>query len=576
MQAAPVRATAIPSVTDALRAVESLLMSSGQRTARRNAWTSVLEDRRRAKDRVEAQHVLEAAGRPAPFLHRPRRLRRHGEEGKLTAWRRTAAANPGRLKQIALTYKMTRKADSKVGLVVAAVGIVTFGVFLAIGFLIGHPIYLGILGFLLAFLAMAIVFGRRAERAAFGQMEGQPGAAAAVLENVGRGWTTTPAVAMNRSQDVVHRAVGKAGIVLVAEGNPNRVKSLLAAEKKKMARIVRGRPGARHHRRHGEGQVPLKKVRTTMLKLPRVLTGPQVTAANDRLRAHGRPDEQHAAAEGPDAQGHADAEAADRCADPSPTNVHDTRAAPDADPSPGRLSSVRLRASASARVVPRSDPDLDGAGQPVVQAAAVAVPDQGRDRRGRAARCAATTRDEAEPAAVLGDHPQAEEPLAGGEADRADGEHAEHEEDARAPSCRRPAGHRRAISPYAISRHRPQSMTSGAEPPPEAGDRARPLLAAGPAARPGSRSRRPSPRRPRGARRATIRLLACCPPVHGTARRFAHTAGCVARPTRVRLTWAKQMGHAREIPPCLWSASSVCHRTGRTNELPPRPVPGRE
>jgi hypothetical protein len=59
MQAAPVRATAIPSVTTALRAVESLLMSSGQRTARRNAWTSVLEDRRRAKDRVETQRVIE-------------------------------------------------------------------------------------------------------------------------------------------------------------------------------------------------------------------------------------------------------------------------------------------------------------------------------------------------------------------------------------------------------------------------------------------------------------------------------------------------------------------------------------
>ncbi|MFF1445766.1 hypothetical protein [Streptomyces sp. NPDC058295] len=66
MQAAPVRATAIPTFSTALRAVESLLMSSGQRTARRNAWTSVLEDRRRAKDRVEAQRVLEAvtAARP--------------------------------------------------------------------------------------------------------------------------------------------------------------------------------------------------------------------------------------------------------------------------------------------------------------------------------------------------------------------------------------------------------------------------------------------------------------------------------------------------------------------------------
>ncbi|WP_406449369.1 hypothetical protein OG782_09835 [Streptomyces sp. NBC_00876] len=60
MQAVPVRATAIPSVTDALRAVESLLLSSGQRTARRNAWTAVLEDRRRAKDRTESEYVLEA------------------------------------------------------------------------------------------------------------------------------------------------------------------------------------------------------------------------------------------------------------------------------------------------------------------------------------------------------------------------------------------------------------------------------------------------------------------------------------------------------------------------------------
>ncbi|WP_318211334.1 MULTISPECIES: DUF4191 domain-containing protein [unclassified Streptomyces] len=197
------------------------------------------------------------------------------------------AANQGRLKQIALTYKMTRKADPKVGLVVAGVGIVVLGVLLAIGFLIGHPVYLGILGFVLALLAAAIVFGRRAERAAFGQMEGQPGAAAAVLQNVGRGWTTTPAVAMNRSQDVVHRAVGRAGIVLVAEGNPNRVKTLLAAEKKRMNRVVVDVPVTDIIVGDGEGQVPLKKVRTTMLKLPRVLSGPQVTAANDRLRAMG-------------------------------------------------------------------------------------------------------------------------------------------------------------------------------------------------------------------------------------------------------------------------------------------------
>jgi hypothetical protein len=182
---------------------------------------------------------------------------------------------------------MTRRVDSKVGLVLAGVGIVTFGVVLAVGFLIGHPIYAGILGFLLAFLAMAVIFGRRAERAAFGQLEGQPGAAAAVLENVGRGWSVTPAVAMNKSQDLVHRAVGKAGIVLVAEGNPNRVKSLLAAEKRRMARVVLDVPVTDIIVGTGEGEVPLKKVRTTLLKLPRVLPGPKVTEVNDRLRALG-------------------------------------------------------------------------------------------------------------------------------------------------------------------------------------------------------------------------------------------------------------------------------------------------
>lgn len=201
--------------------------------------------------------------------------------------RKETPENPGRLKQIVQTYKMTRRVDSKVGLVLAAVGVVTFGVILALGFLIGHPIYAGVLGFLLAFLAMAVVFGRRAERAAFGQLEGQPGAAAAVLENVGRGWSVTPAVAVNRSQDLVHRAVGKPGIVLVGEGNPNRVKGLLAAEKKRMARVVFDVPVHDIVVGDGEGQVPLKKIRATLLKLPRVLPGPRVTEVNDRLRALG-------------------------------------------------------------------------------------------------------------------------------------------------------------------------------------------------------------------------------------------------------------------------------------------------
>jgi hypothetical protein len=62
MQAAPVR----PSVTVALRALEGLLLSGGQRTARQNAWNAVLEDRRRAQDRHEAENVLEAVSTGTP------------------------------------------------------------------------------------------------------------------------------------------------------------------------------------------------------------------------------------------------------------------------------------------------------------------------------------------------------------------------------------------------------------------------------------------------------------------------------------------------------------------------------
>ncbi|HEX5568064.1 MAG TPA: DUF4191 domain-containing protein [Streptomyces sp.] len=201
--------------------------------------------------------------------------------------RKETPETPGRLKQIALTYKMTRRADKKIGFVIAGVGLVTFGVVLAVGFWLGHPVYLGILGLLLALLAMAIIFGRRAERAAFSQMEGQPGAAAAVLDNIGRGWTVTPAVAMNRSQDVVHRAVGRSGVVLVGEGNPNRLRGLLTSEKKRTVRMLGEVPVHEVIVGNGEGQTELKKLRTTLLKFPRVLQGHQVTEINDRLRAMG-------------------------------------------------------------------------------------------------------------------------------------------------------------------------------------------------------------------------------------------------------------------------------------------------
>lgn len=193
----------------------------------------------------------------------------------------------GRLKQIRLAYKMTRKSDKWVGLVVAAWGLGVLGVFLAIGFLIDHPIILGIIGFLFGLVAAAFVFGRRAEKAVLGDMAGTPGAAAAVLQSLRRGWVVTPAVAVTRNQDVVHRAVGQAGIVLVGEGQPSRVGNLLAAEKRKMSKIAEGVVVTDVIVGDGEGQVPLRKLQGHLVKLPRTMSKAQVAQVNDRLRALG-------------------------------------------------------------------------------------------------------------------------------------------------------------------------------------------------------------------------------------------------------------------------------------------------
>ena len=198
-----------------------------------------------------------------------------------------APAKQGRVAQIRSAYTMTRKVDPMVGWVTLAAALLVFAVVLAVGFLIGHPVYLGIMGVLAGFLVATIVFGKRAEKAAFSQVDGQPGAAAAALNMLRRGWSVTPAVAVTRNQDIVHRAVGRPGVVLVGEGVPSRVQALLVTEKKKVARYVPDVPVYDVQAGNGDGQVPLRKLNNHLMKLPRNLTTTQVTEVNRRLKALG-------------------------------------------------------------------------------------------------------------------------------------------------------------------------------------------------------------------------------------------------------------------------------------------------
>src|SRR4029453_8994004 len=147
-------------------------------------------------------------------------------------------AKQGRFRQLITAYSMTKEYDRHLGVILLSVFLVTVAIFVGIGFLLGYPVYVAVLGVPFGAMVALIVFGRRAERAAYGQVEGRAGAAGAALAMLRRGWTVQQAVAVTKNQDMVHRVVGRPGIVLVGEGNPARVRNLLGVEKKKHARVV--------------------------------------------------------------------------------------------------------------------------------------------------------------------------------------------------------------------------------------------------------------------------------------------------------------------------------------------------
>jgi hypothetical protein len=130
-----------------------------------------------------------------------------------------------------------------------------------------------------------VVFGRRAQTAQYAEIEGRPGAAAAVLGQLRRGWKVEPGIAFNRNQDLVHRVVGPPGIVLVGEGNPHRLRSLLATERRKHERVTADTPIHEVVAGDGEGAVPVRKLTRHVSKLGRNIKPAEMTDVLQRLKA---------------------------------------------------------------------------------------------------------------------------------------------------------------------------------------------------------------------------------------------------------------------------------------------------
>ncbi|MEK9663322.1 MAG: DUF4191 domain-containing protein [Candidatus Nanopelagicales bacterium] len=190
-----------------------------------------------------------------------------------------------RLSALRQNYRMTKQAHRWVGwemlglflvvtIVVAAP--VAFFVNTLTGLLISIP---------LGLLAATFWFSRRAMNAAYTSIEGQPGAAAAVVEQMRGNWTVTPAVAVTRNSDIVSRVIGRCGVVLIGEGPSQRVTHLLANERKKTARWLPEVPIYEIQVGIEEGQVRIGRLQRELSRLPSTIRPAEVNDIRRRLDA---------------------------------------------------------------------------------------------------------------------------------------------------------------------------------------------------------------------------------------------------------------------------------------------------
>jgi hypothetical protein len=198
-------------------------------------------------------------------------------------------AKQGRLSQLRAVFVMTRKTDPAVVwyMLLAFAGAVAAG--LLIGILLGHPIYVTILGVISGVLLALIVMGRRAERAAYAQISDQKGAAGYAMKGLRRGWNVEeqPVAVDPRTQDLVFRAIGRPGIVLVTEGPLPRVNRLVEVERKRLNRVLPDVPVIIVNAGGEDGQVPLRSLSRTIMRKRPVLTKTEVSDVSKRLRALG-------------------------------------------------------------------------------------------------------------------------------------------------------------------------------------------------------------------------------------------------------------------------------------------------
>lgn len=191
----------------------------------------------------------------------------------------------GQVRQIFEVYKVTTQHDPKANLFMGGALVATIVVFTVIGiFLKPWWLYL-IFGVLFGVLAAMSVLTWRAKSATYKRYEGQKGSAEVAMSMLGKEWVKSPVITANRQLDIVHRVVGPAGIVLIGEGDPGRVRAMLATEAKKHEQVKYGVKVTSIVMGDRDNQVPLDKIADHIKKLPKVIKTAEITDISNRLKA---------------------------------------------------------------------------------------------------------------------------------------------------------------------------------------------------------------------------------------------------------------------------------------------------
>ena len=203
---------------------------------------------------------------------------------------------PGRFKQMWQVFQMTRRYDKQalplmlLALLLPVLAGVAAALLLSDGNVLALVLYI-VVGLMLGVLLLLIVLGRRAEKAAYSQIEGQPGAVGAVMKSgLRRSWRAAemPVAVQGRSQAAVYRAVGKGGVVLIAEGAAAQTKKLVDEERRKVARILPNVPVTVLLVGPDAYAVPLHKLAGRMNKIKSTINRNEVLAISNRLQSLGK------------------------------------------------------------------------------------------------------------------------------------------------------------------------------------------------------------------------------------------------------------------------------------------------